>query len=65
MSNIYVISQMMSAKFAGNFFVSLLGTWEVSASKGVLVHVFVIVDYYLGFERELLKVWLHLVVICK
>lgn len=27
-SNIYVISQMMSAKFAGNFFVSLLGTWE-------------------------------------
>ena len=23
---------MMSAKFAGNFFVSLLGTWEVSAS---------------------------------
>lgn len=27
-SNIYVISQMMSAKFAGNFFVNLLGTWE-------------------------------------
>lgn len=27
-SNIYVISQMLSAKFAGNFFVSLLGTWE-------------------------------------
>lgn len=27
-SNIYVISQMLSTKFAGNFFVSLLGTWE-------------------------------------
>ncbi|XP_068702642.1 protein transport protein Sec61 subunit alpha [Montipora capricornis] len=27
-SNIYVISQMLSAKFGGNFFVSLLGTWE-------------------------------------
>lgn len=27
-SNIYVISQMMSAKFAGNFIVNLLGTWE-------------------------------------
>lgn len=26
-SNIYIISQMMSAKFAGNFFVNLLGTW--------------------------------------
>lgn len=28
-SNIYVISQMLSTKFGGNFFVSLLGTWEV------------------------------------
>ncbi|CAH3115515.1 unnamed protein product [Porites lobata] len=27
-SNIYVISQMLSTKFAGNFFVSILGTWE-------------------------------------
>lgn len=27
-SNIYVISQMLSVKFAGNFFVNLLGTWE-------------------------------------
>lgn len=27
-SNIYVISQMLSTKFGGNFFVSLLGTWE-------------------------------------
>jgi len=26
-SNIYVISQMLSAKFAGNFIVNLLGTW--------------------------------------
>ena len=33
MSNIYVISQMLSTKFAGNFFVSLLGTWEVSFMK--------------------------------
>eukprot|EP00795_Rhopilema_esculentum_P000755 gene755-10477_t len=27
-SNIYIISQMLSAKFAGNFLVNLLGTWE-------------------------------------
>lgn len=27
-SNLYVISQMMSTKFAGNFFVSLLGVWS-------------------------------------
>lgn len=27
-SNIYVISQMLSTKFGGNFFVSILGTWE-------------------------------------
>lgn len=42
----------MSAKFAGNFFVSLLGTWEVSASKGFL-SVFTVDDYYLRFERQL------------
>ena len=28
MSNLYVISQMLSVKFAGNFFVNLLGTWS-------------------------------------
>ena len=27
-SNLYMISQMMSVKFAGNFFVSLLGVWN-------------------------------------
>ena len=27
-SNLYVISQMMSVKFAGNFFVNLLGVWS-------------------------------------
>jgi len=27
-SNLYIISQMMSAKFAGNFFVNLLGEWS-------------------------------------
>jgi len=27
-SNIYVISQMLSAKFAGHFLINLLGTWE-------------------------------------
>ena len=26
-SNLYVISQMLSVKFAGNFFVNLLGVW--------------------------------------
>lgn len=29
-SNLYVISQMLAAKFSGNFFVNLLGTWAVS-----------------------------------
>ena len=29
-SNFYFISQMLSAKFAGNFFVNLIGTWAVS-----------------------------------
>lgn len=29
-SNLYVISQMLSAKFSGNFIVNLLGTWAVS-----------------------------------
>ena len=28
MSNLYVISQMLSVKFAGNFFVNLLGVWS-------------------------------------
>ena len=32
-SNIYIISQMLSAKFAGNFFVNLLGSWQVSYGK--------------------------------
>jgi len=43
---------MMSAKFAGNFFVSLLGTWEVSAMllKVSLYTFSFTVDYYLGFE---------------
>merc|ERR1711885_26182 len=27
-SNMYVISQMLSVKFAGNFFVNLLGVWS-------------------------------------
>merc|ERR1712076_349254 len=27
-SNLYMISQMLSVKFAGNFFVNLLGTWH-------------------------------------
>lgn len=26
-SNLYVISQMLAARFSGNFFVNLLGTW--------------------------------------
>merc|ERR1712106_522463 len=29
-SNMYVISQMLSTRFAGNFFVSLLGVWDAS-----------------------------------
>lgn len=29
-SNLYVISQMLSARFSGNLLVSLLGTWSVS-----------------------------------
>jgi len=30
-SNLYVISQMLAAKFSGNFLVNLLGTWAVSS----------------------------------
>lgn len=34
-SNLYVISQMLSARFSGNLLVSLLGTWSVStAARG-------------------------------
>lgn len=29
-SNLYVISQMLSTRFSGNFLVNLLGTWSVS-----------------------------------
>ena len=31
-SNLYVISQMLAAKFSGNFIVNLLGVWAVSIS---------------------------------
>lgn len=31
-SNLYVISQMLSARFSGNLLVSLLGTWSVSVT---------------------------------
>lgn len=31
-SNLYVISQMLSARFSGNLLVSLLGTWSVSTA---------------------------------
>merc|ERR1719247_1239998 len=33
-SNLYMISQMLSVKFAGNFFVNLLGVWADSGSGG-------------------------------
>jgi len=32
-SNLYVISQMLSTRFAGNFFVSLLGVWDATESQ--------------------------------
>ena len=32
-SNIYLISQMLSAKFGGNFLVNLLGMWEVCINQ--------------------------------
>lgn len=44
-SNLYVISQMLSARFSGNLLVSLLGTWSVS------IHF----DLAYGFIRTLLK----------
>lgn len=34
-SNLYVISQMLSARFSGNLLVSLLGTWSVSISSAL------------------------------
>ncbi|XP_065845209.1 protein transport protein Sec61 subunit alpha [Oscarella lobularis] len=33
-SNLYVISQMLSAKLSGNFFVSLLGVWQTMEGGG-------------------------------
>ncbi|KAF6032942.1 Sec61alpha [Bugula neritina] len=33
-SNLYVISQMLAAKFSGNFLVNLLGTWADSGAGG-------------------------------
>ncbi|KAI4553566.1 hypothetical protein MJT46_015746 [Ovis ammon polii x Ovis aries] len=33
-SNLYVISQMLSARFSGNLLVSLLGTWSDTSSGG-------------------------------
>jgi len=33
-SNLYIISQMLSAKFAGNFFVNLLGIWSDGSGGG-------------------------------
>jgi len=48
---------MMSAKFAGNFFVSLLGTWEVSVPSGFLI-VCIVYDY-LGFEKYIYLSWLE------
>ncbi|TRY99791.1 hypothetical protein DNTS_033951 [Danionella cerebrum] len=33
-SNLYVISQMLSTRFSGNFLVNLLGTWSDSSSGG-------------------------------
>lgn len=46
-SNLYVISQMLSARFSGNLLVSLLGTWSVSAvaAQGC-GHVLLLTDYY-------------------
>lgn len=35
-SNLYVISQMLSARFSGNLLVSLLGTWSVSIPCNLL-----------------------------
>ena len=35
-SNLYVISQMLSVRFSGNFLVNLLGQWAVSISLFIL-----------------------------
>lgn len=35
-SNLYVISQMLSTRFSGNFLVNLLGTWSVSTVYAAL-----------------------------
>lgn len=33
-SNMYVLSQMLASRFAGNFIVNLLGVWEVMGGGG-------------------------------
>ena len=44
-SNLYMISQMLSVKFAGNFFVSLLGVWN-DAGGGRAYPIGGIVSYF-------------------
>lgn len=39
-SNLYVISQMLSTRFSGNFLVNLLGTWSVSIHLITLFSLF-------------------------
>lgn len=38
-SNLYVISQMLSTRFSGNFLVNLLGTWSVSTQCEILLNL--------------------------
>jgi len=54
-SNLYVISQMMAAKFAGNFFVNLLGQWS-DASGGYRSYPTGGLCYYLSPPESLMSV---------
>lgn len=37
-SNLYVISQMLAAKFSGNFLINCLGVWAVSSLSCVILY---------------------------
>ncbi|GAB5568341.1 protein transport protein Sec61 subunit alpha [Prionailurus iriomotensis] len=59
-SNLYVISQMLSARFSGNLLVSLLGTW--SSFGSVLedpVHAVVYIVFMLGSCAFFSKTWIE------
>lgn len=61
-SNLYVISQMLSTRFSGNFLVNLLGTWSVS----ILCFLHLQHTEFLQQDNRISQgVFFHLVLACR